>query len=70
MLADPKANDKKYFRSTRVTFLPNSNTLCGMGEDVGECTQRLEGCANEAQIWAKQNACRFDVEKNEAILFT
>jgi len=36
MLADPKANDKKYFRSTRVTFLPNSNTLCRM-EPMYEC---------------------------------
>jgi len=40
------------------------------GKDVGECTQRLEGCAKEAQIWAKENACQFDVEKTEAILFT
>jgi len=40
------------------------------GEDVGECTQRLEGCAKEAQIWAKENACKFDIEKTEAILFT
>jgi hypothetical protein len=40
------------------------------GEDVGECTQRLEACAREAQIWAKENACQFDIEKTEAILFT
>jgi ribonuclease HI len=40
------------------------------GEDVGECTQRLERCAVEAQIWAKENACQFDIEKTEAILFT
>jgi len=40
------------------------------GEDVGECTQRLEGCAKEAQIWAKENACQFDIEKTEAMLFT
>jgi len=40
------------------------------GEDVGECTQRLEGCAKEAQIWAKENACQFEIEKTEAILFT
>jgi len=40
------------------------------GEDVGECTQRLEGCAKEAQIWAKENACQFDIEKTEVILFT
>jgi hypothetical protein len=40
------------------------------GEDVGECTQRLEGCAKEAQIWAKENACQFDIEETEAILFT
>jgi len=40
------------------------------GEDVGECTQRLEGCAEEAQKWAKQNACQFDIKKTEAILFT
>jgi len=40
------------------------------GEDVGEFTQRLEGCAKEAHIWAKENACRFDDEKTELILFT
>jgi len=40
------------------------------GEDVGECTQRLEGCAKEAQIWVKENACQFDIEKTEPILFT
>jgi len=40
------------------------------GEDVGECTQRLEGCAREAQIWPKENACQFDIEKTQAILFT
>ena len=40
------------------------------GEDVGECTQRLEGCAREAQIWAKENAIQFDIENTEAILFT
>jgi len=40
------------------------------GEDVGECTQRLEKCAAKAQIWAKDNACQFDVEKTEAMLFT
>jgi hypothetical protein len=40
------------------------------GEDVGECTQRLEGCAREAQIWARENASQFDIKKTEAILFT
>jgi hypothetical protein len=40
------------------------------GEDVGECTQRLEGCAKAAQIWAKENACQIDIEKTEVILFT
>jgi hypothetical protein len=40
------------------------------GEDVGECTQRLEGCTEEAQKWAKENACQFDIEKTEAMLFT
>jgi len=40
------------------------------GEDVGECTQRLERCAAETTIWAKKNACRFDIEKTEAMLFT
>jgi len=39
-------------------------------EGVGECTQRLEACVKEAQIWAKENACQFDIEKTEAILFT
>jgi len=40
------------------------------GEDVGECTQRLERCAAETTIWAKKNACQFDIEKTEAMLFT
>ena len=40
------------------------------GGDFGECTQRLEGCVNEAQKWAKENACQVGVEKPEAILFT
>jgi len=40
------------------------------GEDVGECTQRLQRCAMETLIWANKNACQFDIEKPEAILFT
>jgi len=40
------------------------------GEDVGECTQRLERCAAETTNWAKNNACQFDIEKTEAMLFT
>jgi len=40
------------------------------GKDVGECTQRLERCAAETTVWAKKNACRFDIEKTEAMLFT
>jgi len=40
------------------------------GEDVGQCTQRLEGCAKETQIWVKEHACQFDIEKTEMILFT
>ena len=40
------------------------------GKDVGECTQWLEGCTKEAQIWAKENVCQFDIEKTEANLFT
>jgi len=40
------------------------------GEDVGECTQQLERCAVETTIWAKKNACQFDIEKTEAMLFT
>ena len=40
------------------------------GEDVGECTQRLERCATETTIWAKKNACQFDIEKMEVMLFT
>src|SRR5258705_190882 len=38
--------------------------------DVGECTQRLERCAAGTPKWEKQNACRFDIKKTEAILFT
>ena len=40
------------------------------GEDVGECTQRLERCGVETTIWAKKTACRFNIEKTEAMLFT
>jgi len=40
------------------------------GEDVGECTQRLERCTTETMNWAKRNACQFDIEKTEAMLFT
>jgi len=40
------------------------------GEDVAECTQRLEKCAVETTILAKKNACQFDIEKTEAMLFT
>ena len=40
------------------------------GEDVGECTQRLERCAAETTIWAKKNACQFEIEKAEAMWFT
>jgi len=28
------------------------------GEDVGECTQQLERCAAETEIWARMNACQ------------
>jgi len=40
------------------------------GEDVGECTQRLEICVAETTIWANKNACQFDIDKMEAMLFT
>jgi hypothetical protein len=40
------------------------------GEDVGVGTQRLKRCAAKAQIWAKENACEFDIETTEAMLFT
>ena len=40
------------------------------GEDVGECTQRLERCTAETTVWAKMNACQFDIERTEAMLFT
>jgi len=40
------------------------------GEDVGECTQRLERCAAETTMLAKNNACQFDIEKTEAMLST
>ena len=40
------------------------------GGDVGECTKRLEKCAVETRIWAKKNACQFDIERMEARLFT
>jgi len=40
------------------------------GEDVGECTQQLERCAAETTNWAKKNACRFDIVKMQAMLFT
>ena len=37
---------------------------------MGEYTQRLERCAEGAESWAKENACQFDIEKTEAMLFT
>jgi len=40
------------------------------GEDVEECTQRLEKCTAETRIWATKNACQFDIKKTEAMLFT
>ena len=40
------------------------------GVNVGECTQRLEIWAAEAQKWAKENTCQFDIKKTEVILFT
>jgi len=40
------------------------------GDDVGECTQRLERCVAETTIWATKNACQFDIEKTEVMLFT
>jgi len=39
------------------------------GEGVGVCTERLERCAAGAQMLANENACQFDIEKTEAILF-
>jgi len=40
------------------------------GEDVGECTQRLETCAAGAQNWAKENESQFAIETTEVIVFT
>jgi hypothetical protein len=40
------------------------------GVDVGECTQRLERCAAGVQKWARENACQFDIEQTEAMLFS
>jgi len=40
------------------------------GEDVGKCTKRLDRCAAETTLWAKENTCQFDIEKTEAMLFT
>jgi len=39
------------------------------GESVRECTEKLEECAMKAQDWAKENACNFDWEKTEVMLF-
>jgi hypothetical protein len=39
-------------------------------DEVGECTQKLERFTEEAQQWARSNACQFDLEKTEEILFT
>jgi len=60
---------EKECRSEGISFVDDVAWVVE-GEDVGECTQRLEGCAKEAQSWAKENACQFDIEKTEAILFT
>jgi len=40
------------------------------GKGVGECTEILEACAKEAQIWVKENTCQYCIGKTEAILFT
>jgi len=40
------------------------------GVDVGECSQRLERYAVGAQKCVKENACKFDMEKTEVMLFT
>lgn len=39
-------------------------------DGVGECAQKLDRCAKEVQQWARRNACPFDIETIEAVLFT
>ena len=53
----------------RVSFV-DEMPLVVEGEDVGECKQRLERCAAETRMRAKQYTCQFDIEKTEAIFFT
>jgi len=55
--------------SERISFVDDVAWVVE-DEDVGECTQQLERCAAETTIWAEKNACRFDIEKMEAMLFT
>jgi len=40
------------------------------GEDGGECTRRLERCAVETAIRAKENACQIDIENPDTIWVT
>jgi len=56
-------------RSEGISFV-NDVAWVVEGEDVGECTQRLERCTAETTIWVKKNACEFGIEKTEAMLFT
>jgi len=56
--------------SEGISFVNDVAWVVVEGEDVGECTQRLERCPTETTIWAKKNACQFNIEKTEAMLFT
>jgi len=68
-LFDQVENEEEEGGSEGITFVDDVAWVVE-GENVGECTQRLEKCAADTTIWAKKNACQFDIEKTEAMLFT
>ena len=56
-------------RSEGVSLVDDVASLVE-GGNVRECTKLLEKCAAETMIWARKNACQFDIERTEVMLFT
>jgi len=53
--------------SEDISFVDDVAWVVG-GEDVGECTRRLDRCDTETTLLAKENTCQFDIEKTEGKL--
>jgi len=64
-----KVEDKEEECGSEVISFVDDVACVVEGEDMGECTQRLERCAAETLNWAKKNAWQFDIKKTEAMLF-